>query len=110
MQASPEFLIFARWYIQDIDRIAPTLEEMYDFGLRGFQGEERVRLRDFIDRVVREASDATLERLWRETDADIYFFTAQDLRVFLAGARDRLLQPRSRPFWRGHDRSGRRRG
>ncbi|MCJ2078717.1 hypothetical protein MKK68_24245 [Methylobacterium sp. E-016] len=90
MQAAPEFLIFARWYIQDIDRIAPTLEELYDFGLRRFRGEERVRLRQFIDRAVREASDATLERLWNETDADIYFPTVQDLRAFLAGAGDRL--------------------
>ncbi|MFK5600288.1 hypothetical protein ACFZ8E_25305 [Methylobacterium sp. HMF5984] len=90
MRAAPEFLTFARWYIQDIDRIAPTLEEMYDFGLRRFRGEERVRLRQFIDRAVREASDATLERLWNETDADIYFPTVQDLRAFLAGARDRL--------------------
>lgn len=90
MQASPEFLIFARWYIQDIDRIAPTLEEMYDFGLKDFHGEERVRLRQFIDRALREASDAMLERLWTRTEADIYFPTAQDLRTFLAGARDRL--------------------
>ena len=90
MQASPEFLTFARWYIQDIDRIAPTLDEMYDFGLRDFHGEERVRLRQFIDRALREASDASLERLWKETDADIYFFTAQGLRAFLAGARDRI--------------------
>ena len=90
MQASPEFLTFARWYIQDIDRIAPTLEEMYDFGLRNFHGEERVRLRQFLDRALREADDATLERLWTKTDADIYFFTAQDLRAFLAGARDRI--------------------
>lgn len=90
MQASPEFLTFARWYIQDIDRIAPTLEEMYDFGLKEFHGEERGRLRHFIDRALREADDATLQRLWTETDADIYFPTAQDLRAFLAGARDRL--------------------
>ena len=110
MQASPEFLTFGRWHIQDIDRIAPTLEDIYDFGLGHFHGEERVRLRQFIDRAVREASDATLERLWRATDADIYFFTAQDLRTYLTGARDRLLQPPNRPSWRGHDRPGRRKG
>ncbi|MCC0805973.1 hypothetical protein FPV16_07015 [Methylobacterium sp. W2] len=90
MQASPEFLTLGRWCIQDIDRIAPTLEEMYDFVLKDFKGDERVRLRQFIDRALREASDETLQRLWNETDADIYFPTAQDLRAFLIGARDRL--------------------
>lgn len=90
VQASPEFLKFGRWFIQDIDRIAPTLDGMYEFVLKHFRGEERVRLREFIDRALREASDETLERLWTETDADIYFPTAQDMRTFLTGARDRL--------------------
>lgn len=90
MQASPEFLKFGRWFLQDIDRIAPTLDGMYNFVLNHFRGEERVRLRQFIDRVLREASDETLDRLWNETDADIYFPTARDMREFLTGARDRL--------------------
>ena len=90
MRASPEFLKFGRWFMQDIGGGAPTLDEMYDFVLNLFRGEERVRLRQFIDRALREASDASLERLWKETDADIYFFTAQCLRAFLAGARDRI--------------------
>ncbi|TXN02987.1 hypothetical protein FV222_08970 [Methylobacterium sp. WL103] len=89
MQASLEFLTFGRWFIPDLDHDAPTLDEKYAFVLNLFRSEERVRLRQFLDRALREASDATLERLWKETDADIYFFTAQDLRAFLAGARDR---------------------
>ncbi len=90
MQASPEFLKFGRWFILDSDHDAPTLDQRYDFVLNLFRGEERIRLHQFIDRALREASDATLERLWKETDADIYFPTAQDLRAFLAGARDRI--------------------
>ena len=90
MQASPEFLTFGRWFIQDIDRIAPTLDEIYDFALGHFHGEERVRLQQFIDQALREASDEMLEQLWNKTEANIYFHTAQDLRGFLTGARDRL--------------------
>ena len=90
MQASTEFLTFGRWFIPDLDHDAPTLDEKYDFVLNLFRVEERGRLRQFLDRALREADDATLQRLWTETDADIYFFTAQDLRAFLAGARDRL--------------------
>ena len=90
MQASPEFLAFGRWFMLDIGGGAPTLDEMYDFVLNLFRGEERVRLRQFIVRALLEASDETLKQLWKETDADIYFPTAQDLRAFLTSARDRL--------------------
>ncbi len=63
MRASPEFLKFGRWFMQDIGGGAPTLDEMYDFVLNLFRGEERVRLRQFIDRALREASDETLKGL-----------------------------------------------
>lgn len=91
MQASPEFHKFGRWFIQDIDRIAPTLEEMYDFVLKQFVGEERARLREFIDRALQDdVPDDELMRLWDSIDSDIYFPTVQDLRGLLRGARDRL--------------------
>ncbi len=91
VQPSPEFKKFGQWFLQDIDRIAPTLEEMYEFVLEPFKGEERVRLREFIDRALQEGvSDEELERLWNSVDADIYFHTAKGLRTMLEGARDRL--------------------
>lgn len=91
MKPSLEFQKFGRWFIQDIDWIAPTLDEMYDFVLKHFKGEERVRLRDFIDRALQDGvSDDVLERLWESVDSDIYFPTAKDLRAMLTGARDRL--------------------
>lgn len=91
MQPSPEFQKFGHWFIQDIDRIAPTLEEMYEFVLDPFKGEERVRLREFIDRALHQGvSDDDLQRLWDSVDADVYFPTVQDLRAMLKGARGRL--------------------
>lgn len=94
MNASPEFHKFGRWFLQDIDRIAPTQEQLYDFVLKPFKGEERVRLRSFIDRALdRSVSDGELIQLWQSTDADIYFHTADGLRTMLRGARDRLQRP-----------------
>ena len=90
VKASAEFETFGSWFIQDIDRIAPGLEEMYDFVLQNFEGEQRVRLREFINRALREASDDELERLWNSVDSDVYFPTPQNLRAMLTGARDRL--------------------
>jgi hypothetical protein len=91
MQPSPEFHEFGRWFIQDIDWIAPTLDEMYDFVLGPFEGAERVRLREFIDGALHESvTDDELQRLWDAVDADIYFPTVEDLRAMLKGARDRL--------------------
>ncbi|MGU3538834.1 hypothetical protein [Methylobacterium sp. A54F] len=90
MEPSPEFEEFGRRFIQDLDTVASNDEEIYNFVLKHFRGEERVRLRDFIDHALREASDSELLQLWGSVDADIYFPTAADLRAMLTGARDRL--------------------
>lgn len=91
MQASPEFHKFGRRFIQDINWIAPTDEEMYDFVLSDIVVEERERLREFIGRALQDdVPDDGLMRLWDSVDADIYFFTVQNLRGMLRGARDRL--------------------
>jgi hypothetical protein len=64
---------------------------MYDFVLSDLIGEERARLREFIDRALQDdVPDDELMRLWDSVDSDIYFPTVQNLRGLLRGARDRL--------------------
>ena len=94
VDASPEFLKFGRWFLQDIDRIASTQEQRYDFVLKPFEGEEHVRRRNVIERALHgSVSDGELQQLWRSTEADIHFHTAEGLRTMLLGARDRLQRP-----------------
>ena len=91
MEPSPEFEEFGGRFIQDLDLVASNDGEIYDFVLKPFRGEGRVRLRQFIDRALQETvSDKDLQRLWESVDADINFPTANDLRAMLKGARDRL--------------------
>lgn len=82
---------FGKYFIQDIDLINPTFNGFLNFVLRRFKGDDRTRLRVFLDDVTQESvSDDELQRLWNATQADIYFRTGADLRAMLKTARDRL--------------------
>ena len=110
LEPTPEFYQFGLGFHQDLDVRGKTEDEIWAIVLDPFTGQDRIRLREFLDRITRDdVFDAELLRLWNATPADDWFSDG-GLRIILKQARDRLLQPRSRPFWRGHDRSGRRRG
>lgn len=48
-----------------------TEDEVWAIVLDPFTGQDRIRLRDFLDRITRDAvSDADLLRLWNATPAD----------------------------------------
>ena len=106
LEPTPEFYRFGLGFYQDLDRTGKTEDEVRAIVLDPFTGQDRIRLRDFLDKITRDAvSDADLLRLWNATPAD---YRVSDQRVMFRQARDRLLQPPNRPSWRGHDRSGRR--
>ena len=91
MNLSSEFKKFALQFIQDLDRFAANEEEMYAFVLEPFQGEERFRLREFIDRLMKDSiSDGELQKIWYTSDADVVFADGAALRLVLKGARNRL--------------------
>lgn len=88
---NPEFETFSGRFFQDIDAEVSNEDEMYAFVLSPFKGEERVRLRTFLDAITRDSvSDAELQTLWRSSPADVVFHDSAYLRAMLRGARDRL--------------------
>lgn len=58
MKASSEFAKFGKYFIQDIELMLLSEEEIFDFPLKIFKGNDRILLRNFIDRALRECSDA----------------------------------------------------
>ena len=106
LEPTPEFYRFGLGFYQDLDRTGKTEDEVRAIVLDPFTDQDRIRLREFLDRITQDAvPDADLLRLWNATPPDCW---VRDLRVMLRQAHDRLLQPPNRPSWRGHDRSGRR--
>lgn len=90
MKTSSEFTKFGKYFIQDIELMLLPGEEIFDFPLKIFKGNDRILLQKFIDKALQECSDAELMQLWNSVDSDIYFPTAKDLRAMLMGARERL--------------------
>ncbi|MER2267015.1 hypothetical protein [Methylobacterium oxalidis] len=89
--SSPEFEKFTRHFIQDLDIVAKSEEDMYAFVLGFIQGEERVRLRAFLDAVTQDSvSDMELQELWWASEAEVTFGESAHLRAMLKEARDRL--------------------
>lgn len=91
MKTSPELENFALWFLQDMDILVSTEEEMFAFVLKPLKGEERVRLGAFLDEVTQDSvSDTALQSLRWAAKADIVFRTGSDLRAMLRKAHDRL--------------------
>lgn len=91
MTPSKEFYTFGMQFIQSRDLMSGTLDDLMRHVLTPFKGEERVRLRDFIDEVLRDTvSDEELRDLWDSTPTNFFFRYAHELRAMLREARDRL--------------------
>ena len=108
LEPTPEFDWLGLGFYQDLDTRGKTEDEVWAIVLDPFTGQDRIRLREFLDRITQDAvPDAELHRLWNATPAD-WRFPDGGLRIILKQARDRLLQPPNRPSWPGHARSRRR--
>lgn len=88
---SAEFHRFGLQFIQDIELMGNSLEELLHNVLSPFRGEERTRLRAFLDEATKDnVSDEDLQKLWNSTPSDVYFRDTSELRAMLKTARDRL--------------------
>lgn len=72
MDLSPAFKEIAMHFFQDLDRVATTEDEMYNFVLAPFRGPDKQDLRNDLDTILNSnLSDIELKAFWRKTDADI---------------------------------------
>lgn len=91
MQPSKEFRQFGRMFIQDIDLLGDSIEEVTDRIIKNYDEERRGKLGKFIDKIFElNLTHHELQRLWSATDSDIYFKTAEGFKNFLKMTRDRL--------------------
>lgn len=91
MQPSKEFRQFGRMFIQDIDLLGDSIEEVIDRIIKNYDEERRGKLGKFIDKIFElNLTHHELQRLWSATDSDIYFKTAEGFKTFLKMTRDRL--------------------
>ena len=64
LEPTPEFYRFGLGFYQDLDRTGKTEDEVWAIVLDPFTGQDRIRLRDFLDRITQDAvPDADLLRL-----------------------------------------------
>lgn len=91
MNVPSEFKKFGLQFIQDLHLRGDTFDELIHNVLKPFKGEERERLRMFLNELLdARVPDAELQRLWNATPSDVDFRDAGDLRTVLRAARDRL--------------------
>jgi hypothetical protein len=78
-------------FIEGLDDMGDTMEEILRTAVSPFRGEDRLKLRKYLDDITADRiSDAELTRLWNATPANVVFYEQGGLRRFLRLIRDRL--------------------
>jgi len=91
MQIPQEFMMVCRNFIQDLDVIGTTPEEVIRFAIQGLSTEERRVVRRFLDESLQEGrGEAELQGLWSKSGAQVYFRKVGQLRQFLTNMRGML--------------------
>ena len=115
LEPTPEFYQFGLGFHQDLDVRGKTEDEIWAIVLDPFTGQDRIRLREFLDRITRDdVFDAELLRLWNATPTDDWFSDG-GLRIILkqarpaASAAEPPVLARARPVRSAQRLTGRRR-
>lgn len=91
LQSSAEFESLALAFIEGLDDMGDTMEEILRTAVSPFRGEARLKLRKYLDDITADRfPDAELTRLWNATPANVVFYEQGGLRIFLRLIRDRL--------------------
>lgn len=93
MQAPDSMKKIAQRFIQDIDLIATTSEDMIIFGTKGLTTDERESAHLYLDKLLNGSqSNTELQTAWWSLPSDIAFDNGDELRQFLSHLRDSLRQ------------------
>lgn len=82
----------AAFFHQDADVAYSSLQQLLFEAIAGLDREERLVLSRFLSDALANRSDGALEELWRRSGADLIFLGAGQLRAFLGGLKDFVIE------------------